>query len=108
MQRLGDIRDEGGVRCHHERLSAMRGEVRKHGSCGLVTARAVDVLIDGEQLDNVVGRRKHSFELLSIGQVGKIEPMRRLDRVEDQPGCVELRLRTSMRCRKAGPRLEIS
>ena len=83
----------------------MRGEVRKHGSCGLVTARAVDVLIDGEQLDNVVGRRKHSFELLSIGQVGEIEPMRRLDRVEDQPGCVELRLRTVDEMQESWPAL---
>ena len=87
----------------------MRGEARKHGSCGLVTARAVDVLIDGEQLDDVVGRRKHSFELLSIGQIDEIEPMRRLDRIEDQPGCVERRLRPVDEMQEStGPRLEIS
>jgi hypothetical protein len=58
-----------------------------------IAQRPVHMLVHREQLDDVVARLKYGFEARIVGKIDEIDPVRRLDRAEDQPRCIEHRPR---------------
>jgi class 3 adenylate cyclase len=51
------------------------------------------MLVKRKQVDDVVARLEHGPEAGVVGEIHEIEPVRRLDRAEDQPRRIEHRPR---------------
>ena len=107
-QRIDDGRKIVRLRCDDKRVAAALGEGCKHAPRRRIAAHSLHVLIDGEQLHDVVTWLEDCAQPSVVGKIDEVYARRNLDRAEDDPRGVELRLRAVNGVDEDGPSLAIS
>ena len=92
-QRIDDRRKIVRLRGDDKRVAAALGEGCKHAPRRCIATHSLHVLIDGEQLHDVVTWLEDCAQPSVVGKIDEVYARRNLDRAEDHPRGVELRLR---------------